>query len=104
MFLKNHWYVAAWSEDVGRTPLRRVLLGESVCSFRKNDGSPIALADRCPHRKLPLSEGKLIGDVLQCGSHGLEFAHGGVCSHVSGQSTIPSWARVKSFPIVERDL
>ena len=104
MFLKNHWYVAAWSEDVGRALLGRVLLGESVCLFRKKDGTPVALEDRCPHRNLPLSEGKLIGDVLQCGSHGLEFAHDGVCSHVPGQSTIPSWARVKSFPIVERDL
>jgi len=104
MFLRNHWYVAAWSEDVGRTPLRRVLLGESVCLFRKEDGTPIALEDRCPHRNLPLSEGKLIGDVLQCGYHGLEFAHDGVCSHVPGQSAIPSWARVKSYPIVERDL
>ena len=28
MFLRNHWYVAAWSEDVGRTPTARVILGE----------------------------------------------------------------------------
>ena len=30
--------------------------------FRTEDGTPVALEDRCPHRRLPLSMGKLIGD------------------------------------------
>ncbi len=103
MFLRNHWYVAAWSDDVGRAPLGRVLLGESVCLFRAEDGTPVALENRCPHRNMPLSEGKPIGDVLQCAYHGLEFALDGVCTHVPGQSEVPAWARVKSYPVVERD-
>lgn len=103
MFLRNHWYVAAWSDDVGRAPLGRVLLGESVCLYRTEDGTPVALENRCPHRNMPLSEGKLIGDVLQCAYHGLEFALDGVCIHVPGQSEVPAWARVKSYPVVERD-
>ncbi len=103
MFLKNHWNVAAWGEDVGRTPLDRVLLGDSVCLYRKEDGTPVALENRCPHRNLPLSEGKLIGDIVQCAYHGLEFGTDGVCTHVPGQSEVPAWARVKSYPVVERD-
>ena len=103
MFLRNHWYVAAWGDDIGRVPLDRVLLGESVCLFRKEDGTPVALENRCPHRNLPLSEGKLIGDIVQCAYHGLEFAPDGICVHVPGQSEVPAWARVKSYPVVERD-
>lgn len=102
MFLKNQWYVAAWSEDVSRTPLARVLLGEPVMLFRREDGTAVALEDRCPHRNLPLSEGRLVGDSVECGYHGLIFGCDGVCSHVPGQSEAPDWARVRAYPLVER--
>ena len=103
MLLKNHWYVAAWSEDVGRTPLGRVLLNEYVMLFRGLDGAPVALENRCAHRNLPLSEGRLIGDEVECGYHGLVFGRDGVCTHVPGQEEVPGWARVKSYPVAERD-
>ena len=103
MLLRNHWYVAAWSEDVGRAPLGRVLLGDYVVLFRGLDGAPVALENRCAHRNLPLSEGRLIGDEIECGYHGLVFGRDGVCTHVPGQDDVPGWARVKSYPVVERD-
>ncbi len=103
MFLRNHWYVAAWSEDLGRETIGRVLLGESVMLFRKQDGAPVALENRCPHRNLPLSEGRLIGDNIECGYHGLVFDGEGVCIHVPGQTDVPGWARVRRYPVIERD-
>lgn len=101
MLLKNHWYVAAWSEDVGRAPLGRVLLGEYVMLFRGLDGTPVALENRCAHRNLPLSEGRLIGDEVECGYHGLVFGRDGVCVHVPGQEEVPGWAKVRSYPVAE---
>ena len=71
MFLKNFWYVAASDHEVSRTPMRRMFLGEPVVLFRKEDGTPVALEDRCVHRHLPLSMGRLVGDILQCHYHGL---------------------------------
>ncbi len=103
MFLRNHWYVAAWSEDIGREPISRVMLGELVMLYRTEDGWPVALEDRCPHRNLPLSEGNLVGDVVQCLYHGLEFGADGVCVHVPGQDNVPDWARVKRYPVAERN-
>ena len=74
MFLRNYWYVAASAGEIGRKPFRRVILNEPVVMFRAEDGTPVALEDRCPHRRLPLSMGRLIGgDVLQCHYHGLRF-------------------------------
>ena len=102
MFLKNQWYVAAWSKDVGREPLGRVLLNEYVVLYRKEDGTPVALENRCPHRNLPLSEGNLIGDIVQCAYHGLEFDCTGACVHVPGQSEVPEWAQVKAYPLAEQ--
>ena len=103
MFLRNHWYVAAKSDEVKNKPFRRIFLNEPVVLFRTADGTPIALEDRCPHRHLPLSMGKLIGDnVLQCHYHGLRFDTNGQCVRVPGQDMIPASARVKKYPVVER--
>lgn len=102
MFLKNHWYVAAWDDEVGREPVARTLLNEKLVLFRKQDGAPVALEDRCAHRRLPLSEGRLLGDVLQCGYHGLEYDCSGACIKIPGQARVPPGTRVRSYPIVER--
>ena len=103
MFLRNHWYVAATDKEIGAKPFGRILLGEPVVMYRAEDGTIIALEDRCPHRRLPLSMGKLIGgDVLQCHYHGLRFDRTGACVRVPGQDAIPANARVKTYPVVER--
>ncbi len=103
MFLRNHWYVAAWSDDVARSPVARVMLGDAIVQYRTEDGRAVALEDRCPHRNLPLSSGNLNGDVLQCGYHGLEFGTDGVCIHVPGQDRVPDWVRVRPYPVAERN-
>jgi phenylpropionate dioxygenase-like ring-hydroxylating dioxygenase large terminal subunit len=103
MFLKNYWYVAAIDCEVGRNPMRRVFMNEPVVLYRTEDGMPIALEDRCAHRHLPLSMGKLKGDILECLYHGLCFDRTGVCVKVPGQDTVPPSARVRAYPIVERN-
>lgn len=101
-FLRNYWYVCAWHEELGRDILARTLCGEQAILFRQEDGTPVALEDRCCHRYVPLSQGKLIGGVVQCGYHGLEFDHTGACVRVPGQSKVPPGARVRSYPVVEK--
>src|SRR5215471_7863914 len=102
MFLRNYWYVAAYDHEIGRRPLGRIILGEPIVFYRLEDGTPVALEDRCAHRHLPLSMGTLVGDVLQCHYHGLRYDKTGTCVRVPGQDTIPRSARVKSYPVVER--
>src|SRR5262249_26936516 len=102
MFLRNYWYVVASDHEIGRQPLRRIILGEPIVLFRLQDGAPVAFEDRCAHRHLPLSMGKLIGDTLQCHYHGLRYDKTGACVRVPGQDMIPRSAKVKSYPVVER--
>jgi phenylpropionate dioxygenase-like ring-hydroxylating dioxygenase large terminal subunit len=102
MFLRNFWYVAAYDHEIGSEPLGRMILGEPVVFFRKEDGTPVAFEDRCAHRHLPLSMGRLVGDTLQCRYHGLRYDASGACVKVPGQDTIPPAARVKTYPVVER--
>jgi phenylpropionate dioxygenase-like ring-hydroxylating dioxygenase large terminal subunit len=84
MFLRNFWYVAAYGHEVTRNPLGRVILGEPIVFFRKQDGTPVALEDRCAHRHLPLSMGRLVGDLLQCRYHGLCYDGTGQCVKIPG--------------------
>ena len=48
--------------DLLRQPLARTLLNEPVVFYRTEEGDVVAMEDRCPHRRLPLSMGKLVGD------------------------------------------
>ena len=101
MFVRNAWYVIAWSEEVDRRPLQRTVLGEEIVLYRRQDGTAVALADRCAHRAYPLSAGHLVGDNLQCGYHGFEFDCTGACVRVPAQERIPPRARVRAYPLVE---
>lgn len=102
-FLRNTWYVAAWSKDIGRDPVAKRYLDEPVMLFRKESGEIAALADRCPHRFAPLSSGCLKGDIIQCGYHGLEFNTQGECVHnPHGDQKIPRAAKVRVYPVVDR--
>ena len=102
MFIRNAWYVAAWSDEIGDEPLARTFLGEPVVLFRTIDGTPVALEDRCCHRHLPLSLGKVVGDEIECGYHGLRFDAAGVCAQVPGQTQVPPGAAVRGYRLVER--
>jgi phenylpropionate dioxygenase-like ring-hydroxylating dioxygenase large terminal subunit len=103
MFLKNYWYVAAWGHEIDQKPLGRIILNKPVVFYRGQDGAAVALEDRCPHRRLALSMGKLVeGGLLQCHYHGLRFDQTGRCVRVPGQDLIPPSARVRSYPVVER--
>ncbi len=102
MYLRNAWYVAAWGHEVNRELRRVTVLGEHIAVYRTESGAPVALEDACPHRKLPLSMGRLKGDTVECGYHGMTFDCAGRCVRVPGQQRIPPKALVRSYPMVDR--
>ena len=105
-FLRKTWYVAGFCDEVDEQHplLARRLLDEPVVFFRDAQGALHALADRCPHRFVPLSMGRRKPDgTLECGYHGLCFDAEGACTHnPHGDGKIPAAARVKAFAVVER--
>jgi phenylpropionate dioxygenase-like ring-hydroxylating dioxygenase large terminal subunit len=102
-FLVNTWYMAAWSEEVSGTLLRRRIVGIPVVLYRLQSGVVAALEDRCPHRFAPLSRGTREGDAIRCGYHGLTFDATGHCIHNPFSDRIPPGAQVRSFVLAERD-
>ncbi len=102
MWMQNCWQVIAFSSEIGSTPLARTVLSEQIVLFRTQSGEAVALLDRCPHRMAPLSLGRVVGDQIQCGYHGLCFDRDGNCVRVPGQDTVPQRARAKKYPLLER--
>jgi len=103
MYVLDAWYVTAWSTEVSRDPIRRTVCEIPVTLYRREDGRPVALEDRCAHRGYPLSAGRLVGDDIECGYHGFTFGCDGVCTRVPAQDLIPKRTAVRSFPLLEKD-
>lgn len=85
-FPKRWWYPACQSSDLGPSkPHAITLMDTPLVLFRDASGVPHALLDRCPHRNVPLSLGRVRPDgALQCGYHGWCFDGGGRCTAVPG--------------------
>ena len=102
-YLLNAWYAAAMGSEVSAKPFRRTILEQPVALFRDADGDARAVFDRCPHRFVPLSRGRVVDGALECGYHGLRFDGTGACvSNPHGDGSIPKNASVRSFPLYER--
>jgi len=103
MFILNAWYVVAWSSEITRQPARRVVCSIPVVLFRREDGTPVALSDRCAHRGYPLSAGRLVGDAIRCGYHGFTYDSEGHCIGIPAQERIPRSMTIRSYPMAEKD-
>lgn len=102
-FVRNCWYMAAWVDEVPADGfLARRLLDEPWLIWRTQDGAWTMLADRCPHRFVPLSRGNRVGDTVRCGYHGLGFDAKGTCVHNPFGAPPPAGAKVAQRPLVER--
>ena len=103
MFIRNTWYAAGWSNEFSQQLKPLSILGEGIVFYRLQNGRPVALEDACPHRKLPLSKGRLENDTVICGYHGLTFDCSGQCVKAPTQEdSIPKRAVVHSYPVEDR--
>jgi phenylpropionate dioxygenase-like ring-hydroxylating dioxygenase large terminal subunit len=102
-FLRNAWYVASYGGDLTDTPTGLTMLNERVALFRDSAGNAAAVQDRCPHRFVRLSAGKVVGDAIQCRYHGLEFDRSGRCvKQPFDTGPVAAHNCVKSYPTAER--
>jgi phenylpropionate dioxygenase-like ring-hydroxylating dioxygenase large terminal subunit len=101
--LRNYWYPVLQSEELpeGKAVAIKVL-GEELAVWRNADGQPNVVKDRCPHRSIKLSIGRVLGGELQCLMHGLRFNGEGKCTLIpweSDASRMPS--KLTAYPAQE---
>jgi phenylpropionate dioxygenase-like ring-hydroxylating dioxygenase large terminal subunit len=81
--LHGHWFIAATTRELRGKPLATTLFGTPIVLFRDRAGRAGALVDRCPHRNVPLSLGRVASDgTLRCPYHGWRFDTRGACTFV----------------------
>lgn len=101
-YVRNAWYVAAWSQDLpAEKPFAITILGQPLVLWRSLNDSIHALEDRCVHRLAPLSLGRCEGEKLRCMYHGLLYDPSGAVVEIPGQDLIPAKAAVRSYAVVE---
>lgn len=94
--LVQGWHPIAYLADIGKRPVATRLMGRPLVIFR--DGQKIGvLEDRCPHRNVPLSKGRVVVGQVECPYHGWRFDTQGACRAVPGSCETAAAAR--SFPV-----
>ena len=85
------WHPVALLSELRGKPLARTLLGAPLVVFAGADGA-VVLRDRCPHRGMPLSAGRVQGGRIVCPYHGWAFGASGGCHAVPGSREVPAIA------------
>lgn len=96
------WQAVALARDLGKRPLRVRLGDEAVVIFRTQRGLA-ALTDRCPHRLVPLSAGRVVGETLECSYHGWRFDRDGQCVAIPGHLGEVPRCRVVRWQVTEAE-
>lgn len=102
-YLRTAWYMAGWAAELGETGFAREICGRRIYFYRREQGDPAAILDRCPHRFAPLSLGTREGDMLVCPYHGLGFGPDGKCVRNPFSERIPAAATIPTFAVREQD-
>jgi phenylpropionate dioxygenase-like ring-hydroxylating dioxygenase large terminal subunit len=76
------WTPVLLARDLATTPVAVCVASTNVVLFRDATGAAKALLDRCPHRGVKLSLGRVEQGCLTCPFHGWRFDGAGACVHV----------------------
>jgi phenylpropionate dioxygenase-like ring-hydroxylating dioxygenase large terminal subunit len=100
------WYPIHYIDDLDKSKLTRftILNKDIVIWWDKQTSAWRVFEDKCPHRLVPLSEGRIAEDgLLECPYHGWAFSGNGKCERIPQQpegrkAETSQRACVKSFP------
>lgn len=96
------WQAVALSGDIGSRPVRVMLGANPLVIFRGTSGLA-ALTDRCPHRLVELSKGRVVDGEIECPYHGWRFGGTGTCSAIPGHLGDMPHYRVKTWSVCETE-
>jgi hypothetical protein len=99
-----HWYAVALSTEVGERPFGTALWQRPIVLFRDAKGQLGAFEDRCPHRQVKLSTGRVVAGEIECAYHGWRFDGSGRCAAAPrfGDGGPPP-CRLRRYSVREQD-
>jgi phenylpropionate dioxygenase-like ring-hydroxylating dioxygenase large terminal subunit len=103
--IPNGWFAVAFSRDLLPGEVKRIAyFGKELVLFRTRSGVPKVLDAYCVHLGAHLAEGgRVMGETIRCPFHGWQYDGNGVVTHIPYCKRIPPAARVRSWPVVERN-
>jgi phenylpropionate dioxygenase-like ring-hydroxylating dioxygenase large terminal subunit len=97
------WFPADFARRLRHKPRQVWVAGRAIALFRDRRGRAHALIDRCPHRGVELSLGRVIDDCLECPFHGWRFDGEGTCVEVPlNPDAKRERLSAQALPVVER--
>ena len=100
--IPDQWYAIAESTEVPRNrPVGLLRLGERIVLWRGRDGTVSCARDRCVHRGVALSAGRIAEDHLECPFHGFRYDAKGACKLIPAlgrESEVPKRFRLRTYP------
>ena len=103
----NYWYAVEFAKNVRNGQVVEVVWWKSsIALYRDDSGRFFALENRCAHRQLPLSRGRVEGSRLVCQYHGWKYEGTGRCAAIShelgkGRERMPRIG-IRAYPVRER--
>ncbi|WP_240481164.1 Rieske 2Fe-2S domain-containing protein [Sandaracinus amylolyticus] len=105
--LADQWFIACAASELKDAPRAETIQDVPLVLFRDERGRAAALLDRCPHRNVPLSGGKVVASegTIECPYHGWRFDREGACRAIPSFCGEPG-AKARTapaFPVIEQD-
>jgi len=101
----NSWFQVAYADELAPgtvLPLR--YFGRELVAFRGEDGTPHVLDAYCAHLGAHLGVGgTVVGNAIRCPFHAWCYDGSGTCVEVPYAKKIPPKARMRSWPVCERN-
>jgi len=103
--IRNQWYVILDSKEVRKNkPLKITRFNEQLSLWRDENNQVCCIADRCCHRGVSLSCGRVVNGQLECPFHGFLYDKSGRVTLIpaNGKITpVPQTMHVKAYRTYE---
>jgi len=101
----NQWYVILESKELNKSnPLRIKRFSEDLALWRNESSKVCCIADKCCHRGVSLSCGKIINGKLECPFHGFIYDEKGKVQIIPANGKnkpVPETMKVKYYKTFE---
>ncbi|MEI7484259.1 MAG: aromatic ring-hydroxylating dioxygenase subunit alpha [Ignavibacteriota bacterium] len=101
----NQWYIILESKELKKNkPLKVKRFNETLALWRDEEGRACCIDDRCCHRGVSLSGGRVCSGKLECPFHGFIFDKSGKVKMIPANGKkrpVPSAMKVKSYKTYE---